>query len=1850
MKNTTPKPQLFRLNAAAVAVSLCFATPIVWAANNPTGATVVNGTASFATQGNTLSITNTPGTIINWQQFNIGKGYTTQFIQQSAQSSVLNRVLSNQPSEILGTLRSNGQVFLINQAGILFGAGSVVDVNGLMASTLNISNADFLLNRLNFNGSQGTSVLNQGSITTPSGGRVYLVGNNVTNEGVITTPQGNVVLAAGKSISLVDTNTPHVSVTIHAPVAGQVVNLGKINAQGGSIDVYAALIQQQGVLRADSASVDAQGHIVLSATQAVTLAQGSVTSANGVNGGQVVVKSGAAGSTVVAGKVSAAGTSGLGGNIRILGNHITLTDHAKVDASGDAGGGTVLIGGDFQGKNTAVQNATLTQIAQGATIKVDARVRGNGGKSVVWADDTTTFLGNISARGGAKGGNGGNVEVSGKRILAFKGGVNTLAPYGTGGTLLLDPTTLCVTDAAALAGCPSVISPTAIANNMLTNGLWEIVTSNGDLLVIDPILLSTAYGMNYGKTLHFMANNGNIITLNPADAKAFKLAGGTTTGLVFPILGGLIYSYGANVTFTATGSSANGTGEVHIGNSILTDGGNFTLNAQSAASVSGGGLFALPGTTVYNPAGIYTFGGAVNINATDFVLGWDQRTGMTLNTPVTINTLSGAVDLGAIFGGAVNIATAGGAPTTSGVLLETGSSIYTGSGKINLSGYRFGTPSGTTSGALMYSTGQALFNFDHIDTSKLSAHVGSAAFKPFTNTKSVFLGLANTDPRCQTDLCLFSSNLAQGNYYLWANRGIAIGSERNITVAGNVRLDGGNNQYAFVALNDIILNAVLTVTSPSVTMNNPVTGLPEPFPVTNLALIAGNNLINNVGAGALNLPVGHGWTLFAKDQTTSLLNGLSAQTMVNLRQDPLVFTPASILAILNQPGSTGANAANSTMSNPALVQLLAGLTATGGAISLGTKSGGNLALFWGASAPTPVQVAQAAAQTTALLDCNLNPALCGNTVANNVLNAAANPTPTTTSILKTTPAVGNVTYSTSLGVKSGLVWVAYDDIRRARHEARQADDDFERAEAHLNRASNPEERESFNREVEIRSAWVSVKRAESRVRETEMELRAAEAEMKAVKSPEERIRAEIRQTVAASRRADAEVKKANADARQAEVDVKNAKTPEAKAMAEVKKEEAETRKLQAEFKKAEVDVEKAETEVKQAEAEVAISATPQARAVVEVKRAEALGKKADVDIKRAEAEVKVAKDSATKINAEIKVAVAEAKKAQAEAQKANVEAKLADEEAKTANSPAAQRVAEVKKAEAEAKQADAEVKNAQVDVKNAKDPAERASAEEKVARAEVKKAEADVKVAEDKAERSKTDVAKAEVAVKKAAAEEKRAEVAVRTEKDSRQKGEAEVKLAEVKVAKVAAEEKQAAQEVKEARDSAKNTHAADDKYVALKKVEASEARVVAKNGEFAAKKAHAEVKRVESELKQVESDVKEAKSPTERANAERHLAEKRGEFESKRADAEQKGHRAETLRDEAEHKAGEYRIEQERQDEKALAAFGGVDIATMNPARVQELLSVRHTFLKGKLGSALHVLTTNPNAADLKGCGATSGGVCVRPLKAIADFAAEVVARIKLPFMSPTTSFLPEIERKVAVVIGNNAYQDPDIPALNGAVRDADAVSKMLKEKMGYDVRLIHNGTRADIVRTLNQVADETGSKDSVVVYYAGHGYQMEDTGMGYWIPSDGSTESPANWISNADINKMISSIPAKQMLIVSDSCFSGALTNEAKINSALTSKETPAEILGKRSVVVMSSGGEEPVMDEGRDGHSIFAWHLMDKLNKLGSYEHGAEVFDQIKAGVVRDGIPQVPQYGASVSAGHNAGGEYLFEVRKY
>ncbi len=578
-----------RRTLAALAVASCFSASMALA--NPNGMTVVNGTAVPLQAGNLLQITNSPNAIVNWQSFSIAAGEITRFVQQSAASAVLNRVTVGNPSQILGALQSNGRVFLINPSGILFGAGAQIDVAGLVASSLSLSDADFLSGRLRFTGTPGAgSVINQGAITTPSGGNVYLIGPAVANSGIITSPKGEVVLAAGNTVELVDPATPNLRVEIAAP-GNEAVNLGRITAEAGRIGIYAGLINQRGTINADSVVVGENGSIVLRATKNTTLDAGSVTTASGPAGGEVTIQSGD--TTMVLGTVEAkglgfppagggvaqsAGVVGAGGSVHVLGNHVGLDGNASLDASGQTGGGTVLVGGDFQGKNPEVQNAFRTYVGPETTINADAISSGDGGKVIVWADDVTRYYGSISARGGAKSGDGGFVEVSGKGSLDYRGSVAIGAPNGKGGTLLLDPTNITVVAAGGdldgqLNGSADKTIEFGLAdstNNTLTVTALTTGFTSGDTITLQAtnnIQFNTSATLQSGVNLLLEAGN-NINIGTTASATVTAQGAGT-------------------LTLHADSNGPDGVGNINIGGAASTGG---LVTANQAITLQGAGL------------------------------------------------------------------------------------------------------------------------------------------------------------------------------------------------------------------------------------------------------------------------------------------------------------------------------------------------------------------------------------------------------------------------------------------------------------------------------------------------------------------------------------------------------------------------------------------------------------------------------------------------------------------------------------------------------------------------------------------------------------------------------------------------------------------------------------------------------------------------------------------------------------------------------------------------------------------------------------------------------------------------------------------------------------------------------------------------------------------------------------------------------------------------------------------------------------------------------------------------------------------------------------------------------------
>ncbi len=165
----------------------------------PTGGQVAAGAASITQSANRMDINqSTQKAILNWQSFNIGADAQVNFAQPSASAVALNRVLSSDPSAIYGKLNSNGQVFLLNPNGVLFGAGARVDVGGLVASTMKIDDADFMAGNYKFSGGSG-AVINQGSLTAAQGGYIALLSPEVRNEGVISASLGTVLLEIGRA-------------------------------------------------------------------------------------------------------------------------------------------------------------------------------------------------------------------------------------------------------------------------------------------------------------------------------------------------------------------------------------------------------------------------------------------------------------------------------------------------------------------------------------------------------------------------------------------------------------------------------------------------------------------------------------------------------------------------------------------------------------------------------------------------------------------------------------------------------------------------------------------------------------------------------------------------------------------------------------------------------------------------------------------------------------------------------------------------------------------------------------------------------------------------------------------------------------------------------------------------------------------------------------------------------------------------------------------------------------------------------------------------------------------------------------------------------------------------------------------------------------------------------------------------------------------------------------------------------------------------------------------------------------------------------------------------------------------
>ena len=611
------------LTLAAMLVASCFGS----AQAAPTAPLVVQGQATFSQNGNVFSITNTPNAVINWQSFSVNAGEVTRFIQQSGDSAVLNRIVGQDPSRILGALESNGHVFLINPNGILFGRDSRIDVNGLTASTLGMTDADFLAGKKRFDGDAlAGAIVNQGSITTPSGGQVFLIASNVDNAGIITSPQGQVVLAAGHSVQLVDSANPSLHVVVSAPASGA-VNLGQIIAQGGKVGIYGALVSQRGVVNANSAQVGENGKIVLRAGGDAMLEPGSVTTATG---------------------------AGRGGDVTVEGMRVALRGDARIDASGATGGGSVMLGGGYQGKNPLIKNAQQTLLGKNASVRADAIDSGNGGTVVLWSEASTRASGQISARGGTASGNGGTVETSGKFLdvngISVQAGAQAGVQNGANGVWLLDPFDIEVTDArakSALLDIDQFADPGTLA---------QIDAST--ISAVAPgtnVVLQATHDIKFSQPINPMLGGGSL-TLDAGNSIVINAAINTNGGSVKMTVNHPDYAgktgaiqLGTGGSLTTGGGSVNLNGfQVMLDGPVNTGNGNVTINAASLVGfnqniATGNGHLTVTGSDIaFGGTGTSASGGFMLFNTMGgaFTLGPNWMLGSNNAVVVNADTMS----------------------------------------------------------------------------------------------------------------------------------------------------------------------------------------------------------------------------------------------------------------------------------------------------------------------------------------------------------------------------------------------------------------------------------------------------------------------------------------------------------------------------------------------------------------------------------------------------------------------------------------------------------------------------------------------------------------------------------------------------------------------------------------------------------------------------------------------------------------------------------------------------------------------------------------------------------------------------------------------------------------------------------------------------------------------------------------------------------------------------------------------------------------------------------------------------------------------------------------------------------
>ncbi len=705
-------------------------TPPAYSA--PEGGVVRAGTAQIIEDGNrTLIQQSSNRAIIDWRGFSIKSDEQVRFAQPSVKASTLNRVTGSQISNIQGRLDANGQVLLINPNGIIFGKGAQINVGSLIASTADLSNDNFMQGKLVFDqpGKPGASIQNAGRITAAEGGLVALVAPHVRNDGLIQARLGRVLMGSADTFTIDLYGDGLMNLVLNEDSLAQLKNV-----QGEAVE---SLIKQAGTIDVDG------GKAVLITAEAARGVMDSLINMSGTILADSAVQEGGrihllarGGGVDVSGELSAKGTTG--GKIEVLGDQVNLASTASLSVDGTNGGGTLHVGGAFQGGGDTYRSRN-TKIDSGAVLKANALDIGHGGEVIVWSDGHTSYAGTIEARGGKHGGDGGFVEVSGKQTLTFNGLVNADARNGNPGLLLLDPWNFTIGRSEA-----------SLINRVLRTGTSTSISADNNINV-DYAIDGRGRYKGGGLTLS-AGNNINVNDYIITNNGAINLYAGRGTVNLAP--GKMVYAGNAPITVRSGADLYNApylTGGLL---SLISSKGSVFINQAIDASIGNLYLDALEDVEINEPIVNISTGGYVNVKAgRDITLGAqvDGRPS-EVSSPLgsVAMTVGGDVHLNSsIIANSINLKGMGTihAPTmTAGTVTLDGSGIPRGDGLFSGTGPISVTAGGDLSSGIYVTYGPVLLRSTggnvYVDT-KIAEILGDVTISSDTGSVHVDQEIAN---------------------------------------------------------------------------------------------------------------------------------------------------------------------------------------------------------------------------------------------------------------------------------------------------------------------------------------------------------------------------------------------------------------------------------------------------------------------------------------------------------------------------------------------------------------------------------------------------------------------------------------------------------------------------------------------------------------------------------------------------------------------------------------------------------------------------------------------------------------------------------------------------------------------------------------------------------------------------------------------------------------------------------------------------------------------------------------------------------------------------------------------------